>query len=347
MFLKRTILSYAFLLVMSTGKKSFQKIAAVGRMSRDTAQRHLHKEQDIFEKLKSIAQSVFQESKNLYIIIDETLIKKIYANNIQGTGYFFDQKTGRRITAFRLAIGMVSDGKNSVPLLSDYLFDKELCQLLPHLKKRSTDVAKHLLSIVAKIFNNKAVVLVADGAYATKEMLLWCKENNIKVEMRMHSNRVVIYKGHKYKLRELLLLKGIKPKGRQMARTITVLWHEMELEITIVRRLDKHDQESIVFQVATYKTNPIKHVHVYQKRWCVEMMIRTTKQRIGIQDCYSKLFRSHIASCLLVFALAQWEKKKSNLKNTEAALNKLERKNAQFLERRFSWILNNEAIVYA
>ena len=49
------------------------------------------------------------------------------------------------------------------------------------------------------------------------------------------------YKGKKVKIKDLASRKGITPKGRQMARTISVLWYEMKLELTIVRRIDKHD----------------------------------------------------------------------------------------------------------
>jgi hypothetical protein len=65
--------------------------------------------------------------------------------------------------------------------------------------------------------------------------------------MHMHSNRVVFYKGEKIALKALLKKKGICPKGRKMARTITAMRYDMELEITIVRAIDKHGEESIVF----------------------------------------------------------------------------------------------------
>jgi len=154
--------------------------------------------------------------------------------------------------------------------------------------------------------------------------------------MRMHSNRVVIFKGQRISLKSLTMQKRIRPKGRQMARTVSVLWHDMELEITIVRRIDKHGDETIVFQVATYKALPCEHVDTYKKRWTVEMMIRTTKQHLGLQDCFSKSLEKqhdHVASVLLSYALAQLDMKRYRLKTPEQAIRRFKRKNANIVFR--------------
>jgi hypothetical protein len=44
--------------------------------------------------------------------------------------------------------------------------------------------------------------MVLDYAYATIKYLIWAIENNIAIEVRMLSNRVVEYNGKKRKLRE-------------------------------------------------------------------------------------------------------------------------------------------------
>ena len=111
-------------------------------------------------------------------------------------------------------------------------------------------------------------------------------------------------------------------KGRQIARTISVLWHDMELEVTIVRHIDKHGDETIVFQVATYKALPHEHAANYKKRWAIEKMIRTSKQHLGLQDCYSKLLQTqhnHVASVLLSYALTQLDMRKYRFKNTRTS----------------------------
>ena len=101
----------------------------------------------------------------------------------------------------------------------------------------------------------------------TKELFSWLADNNILAEMRMHSNRVVFYKGQKNTIKNI---KQLIPKGRHMARTIKVLWHNIPLYITAQRRIDKHGNETIVYQAATYKDKPSNHVKAYKKRWGIE-----------------------------------------------------------------------------
>ena len=146
--------------------------------------------------------------------------------------------------------------------------------------------------------------------------------------MRMHSNRIVVYKGEKIALKKLLQKRGLQPKGHKIARTITAGWHDMELEITIVRRIDKRGNESIVFQCATYKASPKEHVESYDARWYIEKFIRTTKQKLGLQDCFSrslKIQHGHVAAVLLAYSLAQLQMKSLKLKNSECAIKRLKR----------------------
>lgn len=129
-----------------------------------------------------------------------------------------------------------------------------------------------------------------------------------------------------------------------MARTVTAVWHGLELEITIVRRTDKHGEESIVFQVATYKATPSQHVANYKKRWGIEKLNRTTKQSLGLQDCYSidmgKQHR-HVAAVFLAYALAQVEMKLGRFKTPEDAIRNLKMKNFEFLINKFTDLIRS------
>jgi hypothetical protein len=85
--------------------------------------------------------------------------------------------------------------------------------------------------------------------YASVELIRWRKAENIKLEARMHSTRVVEYKGEKVRVKDLLKKNGLRPKGHQMARAISVVWYGSDLELAIVRRFDIKGRESIVFQL--------------------------------------------------------------------------------------------------
>ena len=334
-----TNLTYPILTLLSTGKKSFQNMGRLIQKSGDTVARLLQPAEYNIAQAQYISQRMFSSSKKLYLVIDDTLLKKIHSRFMQGSGGFFDTKIGRRIMAYRLCIALISDGRFAIPIGCRYLFAKELLDRINHNFPSKNDIAKMFVETAKNLFPHRIIMVVADGLYATAEFIRWCKNQNINLEVRMHSNRVVNYKRKKMALKEIVSKLAIKPTGRQTARTITAIWHEIELEISIVRRIDKHGDETIVFQAATYKGLPKIHVASYKARWVIEKMIGTSKQHLGIQDCYScslKKQHNHVSSSLLAYALTQLVMKKQKIKIPEDAVRYLKARNVNSLIDYFS-----------
>ena len=326
---KSTLLTYPFLILLSIGKKSFENMGKFIQTSGRIIAKVLQPSKISFGIAHQICQSIFSEKKKLFLIIDDTLIKKFFATNMRGSGMFYDTKIGRCINAFRLVTAMISDGKYTIPIGCSYLFAKELLALCTEKFLSKDEVAKAFIKTAIKLFPKTTIILLADGLYSTVELLKWCIENKIFAEMRMHSNRVVTYKGARKKLKELAEQSGIKLTGRQMARTISVEWHGLQLDVTIVKRIDKKGKESIVFQVATYKAEPREHVKAYKIRWGTEKGYRTSKQTLGLGECFSKnlaVQENHVAASLLAYAFAQLEMKKQKLKTPEEAIRAVKEK---------------------
>lgn len=339
MLYSSTILKYPVLTILSMGKRSFENMGLLIQRSGDTVKRLLYPAEYSFQVSKDIGKSMFTKEKTLCVGIDDTLLRKIYSKFMQGAGMFFDTKIGRSIMAYKLVICIITDGKFAIPIDCAYMFAKEILDSINEKFPPKDEIAKSFVKTATKSFSDKKIIVVVDGLYASVAFVRWCKTENINLEARMHSNRVVEYKGEKIKVKDLLKKKGLRPKGRQMARTVSVVWHEIELELTIIRRFDKKDRESIVFQVATYKALPREHVANYKKRWKVEELNRTTKQEIGLQECFSRSLETqhkHVASVLLAYAFAQLERKVSRLDNVEQALKRFKTKSANFLIDRFS-----------
>jgi hypothetical protein len=345
-----TSIKYSVLLIMSTGKKSFENLGRVIRKSGDTISRLLLPKEISFAETKLIAMKLFQGKKHLCIGIDDTLIKKIHSKFLEGAGFWFDTKIGRRIMAYRLVIGIITDGKYTVPIHCAYLFSKEIIDACGFKAQTKEDIAKIIIETALKLFPDSTCTVVVDGLYATVEMFTWCTERKIRLEARMHSNRKVIYNGVPVRVKDLLLIRGLRPIGRQMARTILVSWYKMNLELTIVRRIDKHGDESIVFQAATYHALPREHVANYKKRWKIEKLHRTTKQLLGLQDCYSRILETqhnHVAATLLSYALLQLDMKKHRLDKPEEASRRCKTKNVWYTIERFTNYLGSNSHFYA
>ena len=329
MFLKNTMIAYPVLLITSI-KKSFEALGKVIGKTGKTVCRWLKPADDYYETLFKLSVKEFATKKELILIFDDTVIRKIYSRLMEGAGYFYDTQLFRRIMGYKLLVSMLTDGSKSLPLSASLLFSKEL---IPNQKETKYQWIYKIILKVKSLFPTTRIIIAADGAFASKEFLLWCTNNNISVEVRMRSNCSVFYKNEKIRIRDI---KELRPKGRQMARTIHVMWHGIPLFITAQRRIDKKEQESVVFQASTFTAKPIRHVQIYQARWNIEKMFRTTKQHLGLQECSARKMEtqeSHIASVFLAYALLQCDQQKQKLPTPEAALRAAERRKGIFFAR--------------
>ncbi len=332
MLIKNTTLEYPVLKLLSMGKKSFEALGRLIKKSGDTIARMVAPLTDSYSGMEQVARKVFKKKDKLLLILDDTLIKKPFSQKMVGAWYFFDNKILRSIRAYKLLIAAVSDGKYIIPLRCTFMFAKELFK--DAIESKDSMVIR-IVKAILKIFPEKKFIVVVDGAFATIDFLKWCLDNNISAEMRMHSNRKVEYQGKSLAIK---LIPNLRPKGRQMARTIIATWHGMPLHITAHRRIDKKGQESVVFQAATYAAKPSQHIQNYRGRWSIEKMIRTAKQSLTLQNCFSTKLDTqlnHMAAVLFAFSLAQLEMHRRHLKTPEQALRALNRKKFNFLKQYF------------
>lgn len=328
MFLKNTIIAYPALLITST-KKSFEALGRLIGKTGKTICRWLKPAKEYYETLLNLCIKKFKKTKELILIIDDTLIRKIYSQLMEGSGNFYDTQLFRRITAYKLLVAMLTDGSTALPLAATFLFSSEL---VPNAKETKLEWIKKIILLVRKRFPQR-IIVAADGAFASKDFLSWCVANDIAAEVRMRSNCVVEYKGESTRIRDI---KTLEPKGRQMARTIDVIWHGIPLSVTAQKRIDKRGNESIVFQAATFQAKPSRHVEIYCIRWNIEKMFRTVKQYLGLQECSARkmeIQESHVASVFFAYALLHCEQREQNLPTPEAALRAAERRKGKFLNR--------------
>jgi len=101
MIIVNTIATYPFLTSLTNiGKRSFENMGRIIKKSCDTVSRMLRPGHESLDQSKKIAQQIFADKKELLAVIDETIIKKIHSQIMEGTGWFFDTKIGRRINEY-------------------------------------------------------------------------------------------------------------------------------------------------------------------------------------------------------------------------------------------------------
>jgi hypothetical protein len=310
--------------------KNFTEMAKFNRVSADTIHRRLRSADDSHQEMLKIAQDFFEKKSTLYLVCDETFSHHAYSKIIEGTDDHFDSKHYKEIRSHKILAFGITDGQHILPLFSDFLFGK----MLPEKQNPSrNEIVQKMVFKTQKDFPDKNIILVADGAFGKIEMLRWCIQNNISAEFRMAKSSKITFKNKAQKLNEI---QALQPKGKQMARTIQGIWHDMNLNVTAQKRINKKGVESIVYQVSTYFTKPAEHVKTYQKRWPIEKMFRTTKQYLGLQECQSRKMGTqlnHVASVFLAYAHVVIEQKKRRFKSPEEALKAIKLKNERIKKK--------------
>lgn len=323
-------LIYPLALLVSTAKrKTCEAIALAIGKSGDALLRLLNEGVATLEDLISIAKKIFV-GKVLYLIIDDTIIAKIHSKMIQGTSDNYDPSNGNTYRSLCSVTAMISDGYTAIPISQKIWTAKEFAA---DTYKKKSELSQELITIIRSYLDVK--MFLADGLYATQEMMQWLISTHLPFEMRFHSNRVIEYRGKKIAIRDLLEL---KLTGKRVRRTICALWKGMSLYLTAVKRITKKGIITIVYQVSNYKASARQHAQWYGYRWKVEMFFRTSKQHLGLGDCQSRKNKSqhnHIMNVFFVYALLHVERKKLKLKNQEVTIKYLKRKSYEELLARF------------
>jgi hypothetical protein len=196
-----TTLIYPALIILSRSKRSFEYMGLLIGRSGDTVKRLLHPAGYSFEVSRNICKSILLKEKIVYVGIDDTLLKKIYSKFMQGAGMFFDTKIGRRIMAYRLAICMITNGKIAIPIDCAYMFSKEVLDEIEEKFPSKDEIAKSFVNAARKLFADAKIVIVVDGLYSTVGFIQWCRSENLRLEARMHNNRVVEYKNQRIRVK--------------------------------------------------------------------------------------------------------------------------------------------------
>lgn len=286
----------------------------------DTVSRALPEATQSLAIAKSIAIKTLGKKKNIKVLFDHSILRKMFATCMEGTWKLYDGILGMCVNGYRWFVVMVSCGNVAFPWECKFALPKELASENDETWLQSV---QRIYPDIHENFSESSITLVADGAFATTALIDWCVKNRIKIEMRMHKNRRIIYKGNTIKISEI---KTLIPKGRRLGCTIQATWHNLLIFITAQRRINKHGDEMIVYQIATYKAKPAVHVQNYKERWPIEKFFRTTKQLLGLQDCASRSFEkqnNHTAAVLLAYSIAQLERIDSKYSCVEDAIKAL------------------------
>jgi hypothetical protein len=315
-------LKYPIALLLSSQKrKTFESLGIETGVSGDTISRLVSSGAANIEELIEVAKEMFGRKK-FYLVIDDTLILKLYSRDIPGTSDNYSS-SGRSIErSICSVVAVLTDGDIAIPIEQSIWVSREF-KAVDYKKK--TELAQELIAQVLRLTNFRIAIL--DGLFATKEMMRWLNTNKVPFEMRFHSNRVIERNGKRYKIRESPF---VALKRGRTRRTVQAFWHGINLHFTALRRQLKNGDFTTVFQVSNFKATAREHVKIYGYRWVIEKFFRTAKQKLGLNDCQSRKLDkqiNHIKCVFAAYTIAQFERAQRRYKNVEEAIKSIKERN--------------------
>lgn len=326
--------AYPLSLLLSIPRKTCEALAEQIGTSGDSVIRMLNMSHRSEEEL--IVTTKKLTKKKLYLIIDDTIIAKIYSKYIEGACDNYSTATGKSERSLCSVVAMLTDGEIAIPI----------DQLL-WVSKEFIDGEKQTKSMIAKELIEKITVLtpiygvLMDGLYTTESLMSWLIQKNIRFDGRYHANRKVENKGEIAQVRDL---KSLKVSGKKPIKSTVVRWKKLRLHVISLFRRNAAGREIITYYVSNYKAPKKEHVYAYGIRWNIEKFFRTAKQKLGLNDCMVRNREGqekHIANVFFAYALLQIEKFRYKLKNVETLINSIKSYTFTMLQQRFSPIIKN------
>lgn len=265
---------------------------ALARMTRGTSHdgltRLLNRERlDWQTLLSSIAMSIAGVLSAGYLILDDTVIDKMFARTIEGIAWVFSSKENRAILGLSVVVLCWSNGTITIPL--------GLRIWRKGSGKSKVDLAIELLRWVRKfpLFSPQYVVFdswyAADALLTTIEGFGWVWATQLKRNRKLNGIQLRALYRHPYWMEVGALSHGhrvlVVRHGKKFFATNAVSWGKKQL------------------------------LDAYKTRWPIETMFRVLHNQLGFGDCQARSMRAqgaHLHLCLLAYVALEREKRDRN-----------------------------------
>ena len=311
-------------LVLCRGKKTFSSIARVFSVSHDTIRRTLctNKKLQIFFPLimEELIKKHSKVSKG-WFIVDDTLICKIYGKFLEGLTFVFNVLTFQQTKGLTVVVVAWSNGIITIPVRVRWFFSKEVSGP-KHYQKKSEVAAALILELSTKIPFNEVVF---DCHYSTAELMKTISRKNVCFIGKIPRNRVITTPdGVKAQLQNHPSLKLYK---NERSKKVTAFFQGLSLFFSVHKKRNKLGNWTLIYHVSNVDKPANIYHKIYEYRWKIEMVFRTSKQKLGLAECQSTKIKNqsaHVLNVLACYALLEDIKISNNLKCPEEAISHLQ-----------------------
>lgn len=321
---KRALARYLGGIILYPGKKNCSAIAKAINVSHDAVYNffdcNIEEQQILRFFLWSVVSALPLEYGIWYINIDETMIDKMFSEQIEAVAYNWNSIYGDTMKGYSIVAAAITNGKITIPItFKTWYSEKDF----PDKHKTRIELAQILMIEIQKIAPE--IMFLMDGAFSSEGMISFCRKHKMKYCMRFHSNKKVIIRGQESQLRKH---EYIKISSNRRCRAVKCYYKTEEVFVVAFKRKDKKDRIKIIYLVTSERDNPRRTIRAYEKRWGIEKVFRTTKQHLGLRDCQARSTakqETHIFAVFVAYAFLAIQKNNYRAKNPEQILHKIRR----------------------
>lgn len=313
--LPKRIKKYVSGIFFTLGKKNCSQIAKETNSTRKQVSEAFENTsesiKDIRKQLLILSKTIPDGSKKVFVI-DDTLIKKIFGEKIEGRSLGYDSSLKKSFQGLTMVVAGISWAHGFFPLDFSYWYSEEI---MGTSYKKKWQLA---LDLIIETFKHTGkMIVVTDAWYFSAKMAKALINLEIQFVMKAKSNINILHNGVKAQLKahpDLRLYRNERKK------TIHAEYQGMKLYFTAEKLRMKNGEWGYRYFASNFKASAKEYIEIYNLRWPIETCNRTSKQICGIQDCQMRSIekqRVHALSVYLAYAQATYIKHVEHFSNTE------------------------------
>jgi hypothetical protein len=283
MSLPKNVIAYLKGLMCIFENANCASLAELSLSSHDSLSRILNNEKFSWQiLLENFTMRILGKLSGGWLIVDDTVISKIFAKKIENLAWVFDSKIGKSIIGMDIVALVWSNGKINLPI--------GIRIYRPKSGKKKIDLAIELLELAKKL-KIRPQYVAFDSWYASEKLMKKIRSYRWHFATRLKPNR---------KLAGIPLREIQRNPYWMMAGKISG-----GLEVIVVRHGKKY------FAASNLKLSKQELLAQYKSRWQIETVFRMLHSKLGIDQCESRKLiaqSAHFHLCLMAYAILAKEK---------------------------------------
>lgn len=216
-----------------------------------------------------------------YLILDDTVIAKPYARNMEGASFVHSSVLNKTVYGYNVVFLCWSNGTITIPLAWKWYKPNS---------KTKIDLAMELLQSAKKRWNMTPTYVLFDKFYGANKLINMLHQYQWKFVAQLKCNRII----NAAPIREDLITEGETTMG----------WVADQVKVSIV----KHDEKYFFTNDLSLSVDRLPEI--YTHRWPIEEVFRFLKTELRLENCQARTNqaqKTHLASCVVLYLIFQKE----------------------------------------